>query len=122
MRIRSFLDIRLIGSRNGNEGRLEVYSRNRWKSVCDQHWSYNLGNVVCRELGFSTGNNIENTKVITKKSRCPDIDVRCNGIEKRLSECFIEKHENGSCICKSVELKCHGKEGGRLLFFLVTFK
>lgn len=115
--MRSFLDIRLIGSRNGNEGRLEVYNRHRWKSVCDQHWSYNLGNIVCRELGFSSATNIANTQVVTKVSHCPEIDARCNGNEKRLSECSFEKNENGSCISKSVELMCHGKEGGRLSFF-----
>ena len=47
-------DIRLGGGRHPNEGRVEFCYNNEWGTVCDDLWSNIDGNVVCRQLGFST--------------------------------------------------------------------
>ena len=46
-------DIRLSGGQNYTEGRVEICFNNQWGTVCDDFWSNDDGNVVCRQLGLS---------------------------------------------------------------------
>ncbi|XP_046646490.1 scavenger receptor cysteine-rich domain superfamily protein-like [Daphnia pulicaria] len=47
--------IRLAGSNKTNEGRVEVKVFGRWGAICDDHFSANDANVICRQLGFPLG-------------------------------------------------------------------
>ena len=48
-------DLRLIdpsGSTGSRFGRLEVYYRGQWGTVCDDNFSPNDAKVACSQLGF----------------------------------------------------------------------
>ncbi|EFX72190.1 hypothetical protein DAPPUDRAFT_254628 [Daphnia pulex] len=47
--------IRLAGSNKTNEGRVEVKVFGQWGAICDDHFSANDANVICRQLGFPLG-------------------------------------------------------------------
>ena len=46
------LKVRLAGSSNPNEGRVEVKYYGRWGTICDDSWSSADAAVVCRMLGL----------------------------------------------------------------------
>ena len=46
-------DIRLVGSSDPLEGRVEVCANKTWGTICDDYWDNNDASVVCRQLGFS---------------------------------------------------------------------
>ena len=45
--------VRLVGSENPGEGRVEVFHAGIWGTICQNHWSVDDANVVCRELGYA---------------------------------------------------------------------
>ncbi|KAH3710081.1 hypothetical protein DPMN_069547 [Dreissena polymorpha] len=45
--------VRLAGGRSSAEGRLEVYAKSGWHSVCDHMFDVNDASVVCTMLGYS---------------------------------------------------------------------
>ena len=45
--------LRLAGSSNGYEGRVELCRNNVWGTICDDGWETLDASVACRQLGFS---------------------------------------------------------------------
>ena len=45
-------DLRLAGGTQQNEGRVEVYYRGQWGTICDDGWSMANGVVACKQLGY----------------------------------------------------------------------
>ena len=46
-------DVRLAGSSDPLQGRVEVCVNETWGTICEDFWDTNDTSVVCRQLGFS---------------------------------------------------------------------
>ena len=48
--------VQLAGSSNAYEGRVELCVNNTWGTVCDDKFGSSEARVICRQLGYSSGN------------------------------------------------------------------
>ncbi|XP_072024719.1 scavenger receptor cysteine-rich domain-containing protein DMBT1-like [Amphiura filiformis] len=81
--------IRLVNGNSSNEGRVEIYFQGRWGTICDDQWTLQNGNVVCRQLGYTEAVRIE-LAAVRFGPGTGDIlldDVMCDGSESSLAEC-----------------------------------
>ncbi|XP_063327016.1 deleted in malignant brain tumors 1 protein-like [Pelmatolapia mariae] len=81
--------IRLSGSGSTRcSGRVEIYHRNDWGTVCDDDWDLNDAKVVCRQLGCGTAVEATASAHFGPGSGKIWLDkVACSGSESSITEC-----------------------------------
>ncbi|CAI8043195.1 Scavenger receptor cysteine-rich type 1 protein M130 [Geodia barretti] len=88
--------IRLVDQRSGLErvnaksGLVEVLWGSEWRSVCDDYWTYEAANVVCRQLrflGFGATPILRGFFNADEPERYWLDDVKCEGYESSLFDC-----------------------------------
>ncbi|XP_071483590.1 neurotrypsin-like [Diadema antillarum] len=80
--------VRLVGGNGANEGRVEVYAKGAWGTVCDDFWDITDAGVVCRSLGFEGAE--EALKLAAFGEGTGDIwldTVACIGVERDIFDC-----------------------------------
>ncbi|GAB1610322.1 deleted in malignant brain tumors 1 protein-like isoform X1, partial [Argonauta hians] len=80
-------NIRLAGSEQLNEGRVEIRINNLWGSVCDDEWDDRDARVVCRMLGYSVGVATLSGNFGPGSGSIWLDDVNCMGTETSLEDC-----------------------------------
>uniref|UniRef100_A0A8C1XBE4 Neurotrypsin n=1 Tax=Cyprinus carpio TaxID=7962 RepID=A0A8C1XBE4_CYPCA len=80
--------VRLVDGDNPWEGRLEVYHSGDWGTVCDDSWTEQHAQVVCRQLGFRGGAEVASAGAFGEGAGLILLDdVECEGSESSLLEC-----------------------------------
>ena len=80
--------VRLVDGAQENEGRVEIYHHNEWRSVCGVGWNIIAANIVCRELGFlSATNAVQGSRFGSGLEPVWLSNIHCNGDEKSLTLC-----------------------------------
>ncbi|PIK36546.1 hypothetical protein BSL78_26621 [Apostichopus japonicus] len=85
---------RLVGGRNHLEGRLEVFHRNEWGTVCHDHWRPSASQIACKEMGFRPGYR-------QCVNECPDGYFR----------------DGNQCVLCNANCESCGKENGRYVCY-----
>ncbi|XP_012286653.1 uncharacterized protein LOC105703113 isoform X2 [Orussus abietinus] len=110
--------VRLAGSNNTNEGRVEVKILGHWGQVCDDGFGMINADVICKELGFNLGalsvrlggfyGNLD------PPSRFLVDQLKCRGNETSLRECDFDGWGVHNCqpeeavgiVCKTAVNSC----------------
>ena len=120
-------NVRLVSGTISSAGRLEVLHHGIWGTVCDDappsqggnsgHNTTNMANVVCRMLGFNSGDVKKNAEFGPGTGQIWLDNVNCSGNEPSLFDC---QHRGwGIDNCDHVEdvgVVCHSNRGNDLFF------
>ncbi|XP_063116777.1 neurotrypsin isoform X2 [Cavia porcellus] len=105
--------IRLAGGKGSHEGRLEVYYRGQWGTVCDDGWTELNTYVACRLLGFKYGKQASPDHFEESPGPIGLDDVSCSGKETSLLQCSRRQWGKHDCSHREdVGITCHpGSDG-----------
>ena len=79
-------------------GRVEVFYKDQWGTVCDDSWDIKDANVVCRQLGYEYAvRALQGSDVPDGSGQIWLDDVHCTGNEKNLSSCSHGGWGNHNC-------------------------
>lgn len=113
-------DVRLTGTLSMLEGRVEVFYRDQWGTVCnsntgfennvllDKYWDLKDAQVVCRQLGYLTAQQSYREDLLMTETSLPVAvtNQRCTGIEVNLGECnadwevlFCARYQEAQVVC-----------------------
>lgn len=85
-------------STSTGRGRVEVFSRQAWGSICDDGWDLCDANVTCKALGFEGAERIAEVEEFGKGTGHIWLDdIKCVGYEVSLDYC--ERHGPGRSDC-----------------------
>eukprot|EP00731_Ephydatia_muelleri_P015302 Em0008g1022a len=90
------LTVRLNGSTTG-AGRVEVFYGGVWGTVCTNGWTPLDATVVCKQLGYDSAIATVTTSFGPGDGMIWMENVRCNGIESKLSDCPFNGWGVSSC-------------------------
>ncbi|KAJ8027461.1 Deleted in malignant brain tumors 1 protein [Holothuria leucospilota] len=82
--------LRLVNQKNRSDparGRVEIYLKKKWGSICRNDWSVGDGDVACRQLGYEKAVNVEGDYGSLLGGPIHLDHVRCEGNEKELMDC-----------------------------------
>ncbi|XP_061876055.1 scavenger receptor cysteine-rich type 1 protein M130-like [Colius striatus] len=108
--------IRAMGGEDGCSGRVELWHRGSWGTVCDDAWDVRDAEVACRQLGCGPAVAAlpeaafgEGTGPIWLEQ------VECQGTEAALQQCWAWPGDRGLCRHKEdAAVRCAGPTRGRV--------
>ncbi|XP_078402177.1 CD5 antigen-like [Cetorhinus maximus] len=91
-------------------GRVEVYRKSSWGTVCSNGWNVSAASVVCRVLNCGTA--LSGTQNTSYGEGTGDIwleDVKCDGTELSLDQCSANPQVGNKCTHREdIGVTCSG--------------
>ncbi|CAH2286348.1 deleted in malignant brain tumors 1 -like [Pelobates cultripes] len=105
-------NVRLVNGSSSCSGRVEVYFKEMWGTVCDQHWDLHGASVVCKQVGCGTVLEAPGGAYFGAGSGPVWLDkVFCNGSESVLAQCGLLTTRRTQCAhTRDAGVVCAGKK------------
>ncbi|KAF1573300.1 hypothetical protein FQV11_0003923, partial [Eudyptes moseleyi] len=106
--------IRAVGGENGCSGRVEVWHRGSWGTVCDDSWDMQDAEVTCRQLGCGPAVSALDKAAFGEGTGPIWLEqVECQGTEPSLQDCWARPGDSGACRHKEdAAVNCSGERQG----------
>ena len=99
--------VRLAGSGNPREGRLEVYHNRTWGTVCSDHFNSAAARVVCHMLGYGYVGQLLGNRYFAGSGPIWFYDLQCSGTETVITYCRHSGWSNRYCThSQDVSISC----------------
>ena len=84
------MSLRLQGPlRENGVGRVEVFYKEQWGTICDSGWDLRDAKVVCRQLGYHNAvRTLQRSKIIPGSGQIWLSSVACTGEEQNIASCL----------------------------------
>ncbi|XP_059582214.1 antigen WC1.1-like [Alligator mississippiensis] len=90
--------LRVVGGKNGCSGRVEVWHRGSWGTVCDDSWDMADAAVVYKQLGCGAAESALSEAEFGQGTDPIWLDqLNCKGTESSLWDCCAEPWGNNEC-------------------------
>ncbi|XP_040977595.1 scavenger receptor cysteine-rich type 1 protein M130-like [Aquila chrysaetos chrysaetos] len=90
--------IRAVGGEDGCSGRVEVWHRGSWGTVCDDSWDMRDAEVACRQLGCGPAVSALHEAAFGEGTGPIWLEqVECRGTEPSLQDCWAQPGDSGAC-------------------------
>ncbi|XP_068280364.1 scavenger receptor cysteine-rich type 1 protein M130-like [Nyctibius grandis] len=90
--------IRAVGGEDGCLGRVEVWHRGSWGTVCDDSWDMQDAEVACRQLGCGPAVSALHEAAFGMGTGPIWLEqVECQGTELSLQDCWARPGDSGAC-------------------------
>ncbi|NXT44425.1 WC11 protein, partial [Pelecanoides urinatrix] len=106
--------IRAVGGEDGCSGRVEVWHRGSWGTVCDDSWDMRDAEVACRQLGCGPALSALNEAAFGMGQGPIWLEqVECQGTEPSLQDCWARPGDGRACRHKEdAAVRCSGEQQG----------
>ncbi|GAB0206339.1 antigen WC1.1-like [Grus japonensis] len=107
--------IRAVGGEKGCSGRVEVWHRGSWGTVCDDSWDMQDAEVACRQLGCGPAVSALGEAAFGEGTGPIWLEkVECRGTEPSLQDCWAQPGDSGACRHKEdAAVNCSDPTRGR---------
>ncbi|XP_053383319.1 deleted in malignant brain tumors 1 protein-like [Mercenaria mercenaria] len=106
--------IRLAGTSDPREGRLEIFYNDKWGSVCDDEFDRKAASIVCSSLGYGNAGYIYTGGKGDTGVQWID-DVQCTGDEVDIAQCMVKPWGRTDCsLDEDVWVACYPQTKIRL--------
>ncbi|XP_038270392.1 antigen WC1.1-like [Dermochelys coriacea] len=102
--------LRVVGGEDGCSGRVEVWYRGSWGTVCDDSWDMADSNVVCKQLGCGSAVPVPGEAAFGEGTGPIWVEtLNCRGTESSLWDCPAKPWGESNCGHKEdVAVNCSG--------------
>ncbi|XP_033106265.1 neurogenic locus notch homolog protein 2-like [Anneissia japonica] len=84
--------VRLVGGKSDNEGRVEVYYRNKWGPIADSAWTLEDASTVCHHLGFHSAiEAFSHSEYGNSNDPAQICEMVCSGNEHVIHDCVLDQ-------------------------------